>query len=169
MAAPLQDIFSLLSWGGGTDEYGNPSYQQTGADPSTVLATGALTPTARDSQGNVAGGQGFQVDWSKLPKTAAGTTAAGWTPWGPDASKLINSKYLINDPNYGWITPGANIKRDSDFLTTLGNMMPLIIATLAGGAILNPAMLGPGFTGGLGSIAGGGFKAIENLLFQKGG
>lgn len=155
MAAPLQDVFSLASWGGGTDEFGNPSYLQTGADPTAALATGAFTPRTGD-----VGGQGFQVDWSKLPKTAAGTSAAGWTPWANNTDKLINPKLLINDPNYGWITPGLNIKQDHDFLTTVGNMMPLIIATLmsAGGG----ALAGAGLGGTL-------FSDAMKVLFSKGG
>ena len=163
MAAPLADLFTLASWGGGTDEFGNSSLAQTGVDAAgvqNVLNTGALTATTPYSGGGT-GGQGYQVDYLKLPKVAGtNTSAAGWVPWANSTNKLIDPSLLRNDPNYGWIVPGADIKSDHDPLTQFGNMLPALLGTIFGGAILGPGM------GAIGSTI---FKQLENVLFSKGG
>lgn len=163
MTAPLSDIFQALSAGGGTDEYGNLTYQLS---PS-LQATGAFTPTSPDESGNTSG-TAFSVDYSKLPKTVAGTTVQGWVPWADpstaDMSKIIDPSKLVNDPNYGWITPGNNLKPATDFLTQVGNAIPAAIGAIGGAVTLNPAMLGADFAGGLGAFGSGAFNLAGNVV-----
>jgi len=186
MSAPLADVFSLLSYGGGTDEYGNPSYLQVDAgkqagDPSIAQVaqqlqqSGALTAASPQQAG-----VGFNVDYSKLPKTSLGTSVQGWspTPYQPgsngDPSKLFNSKAVINDPNYGWITRTANVNNASgDVLDRYGGAIPYaIMAGLgAGFGALTPlsGMLGQAFNQAGNVIEGNKFNPLTLLGIGLGG
>lgn len=179
MSAPLQDLFALRSWGGGTDEFGNPSYtqvdagNQAGDAPIAQVAqqlqqSGALTPTNNPAQ---SAGVGFNVDYSKLPTVNVGgkpMDVSGFSPWAsPQQSagnKLFNPNALVYSPDYGWVTPSGNIKSPNDFLDKIGNAMPAVIAAIAGAATLDPAMLGAQFTGGLGSLGAGLFNQAGNVI-----
>ena len=182
MAAPLQDFFSLASYGGGTDEFGNPSISQIDAgnqagDP-TAMGTanllhsmGAMTLNAPDESGNRGGGTAFNIDYDKLPKMDNGMSPLGWdrSPYTPgsngDSSKVFDPSQIHEDSLYGEVTPKGNIThKNSDFLDTIGNYMPAAIAAAMSAVTLNPSMLGADFVGGLGSFGAGAFKAGEGLM-----
>jgi hypothetical protein len=65
------------------------------------------------------------------------------------------------DPNYGWITPNANVRVKDDIFDTLGGqILPMLIA---GGMGLGGASL----IGGLGGSLFGGIPKLGNLIGNK--
>jgi hypothetical protein len=176
--AVLSEINQAASWGGGTDEYGNPTYT-----PSAALqATGAFQGPSVDSQGNrtyalpaAPGTTDSAINFNALPKTAAGTSIRGWTPFDSNvpANYWRNPNMKVNDPTWGTITPGLNFKGPgNDWLDKVGSYMPIIIATLMSAVTANPGMLAGGagtFAGTLGTLGGTLFNDATKILFSKGG
>lgn len=91
----------------------------------------------------------YQFSDEKLPQTH-GMSFSQLAPVGP-ATKLFNSDYKFDDPNYGLVTDKKNINPDESMFDKLAPM--LIAAALTagmGGAI--------GAVGGAGALGGGAFS-----------
>lgn len=109
--------------------------------------------------------------WGQLP--SATINGRQWAPENltalvtGDQRKLLNSGYTSDDAHYGRITPTMNLAPSNDWLDKIGGSIPSIVAAIAGALTLNPAMLGAGFTGGLGAVGGDLFKTLLSTLFQS--
>lgn len=139
---------------GGEQGWGSTGYGLNYSDPQANngadgnVAQDPLTFNPRDAyrgivnyvpnspSGEGSGGGHFSVDDSKLPNTPFGSVL-GVGPVGPH-STLYNPDLVIDDPNYGRISPASNFKPDQ--VNTIAQQA-LMSAALAGfGGLLGPNM-----------------------------
>ena len=135
---------------GGYDPTKDPKYQE-------YINKGYITPY---TDGN--GQASYMYNWKNMPGLQVPSTVpeeyrdpALWRNADRGSSGFNNPNAMINDPNWGRITPHANTKQPQNFLDTMGKItqiaVPMIIGGAAGG-VLSGAM-GTGF-GGFGSQVG---------------
>lgn len=170
MANPAySQIFQAMNIDPSSAQWQRPGWQW---DPAMqeLLNSGAMREVSFMSGGDQP--QEFrrmEIDYSKLPgiqniKPGAmlgGQDLTKIQSWVPVTGNVHNDALIVDDPNYGRITPFVNVKQDKNWMDYLGQAakvaVPAIIgigAGAMGAGMLGSAMGGGALASGLGRIGG---------------